>query len=38
MTERDPLRDFHDYGANVATREIFLHNHFHSEDNQNPGV
>ena len=38
MTERDPLRDFHDYGANVATREIFLHNHLHSEDNQNPGV
>jgi ATP-dependent protease ClpP protease subunit len=38
MTERDPLRDFHDYGANVATREIFLHNHYHTEDNQNPGV
>lgn len=32
------LKDFHDYGANIATREIFLHNHYHSEDNQNPGV
>lgn len=32
------LKDFHDYGANIATREIFLHNHYHSEDNENPGV
>jgi len=32
------LKDFHDYGANIATREIFLHNHYHAEDNQNPGV
>jgi ATP-dependent protease ClpP protease subunit len=32
------LKDFHEYGANIATREIFLHNHYHSEDNQNPGV
>lgn len=32
------LKDFHDYGANIATREIFLHNHYHTEDNQNPGV
>jgi ATP-dependent protease ClpP protease subunit len=32
------LKDFHDYGANIATREIFLHNHYHTEDNENPGV
>jgi len=32
------LKDFHDYGDNIATREIFLHNHYHTEDNQNPGV
>lgn len=32
------LKDFHDYGANIVSREIFLHNHYHTEDNQNPGV
>lgn len=32
------LKDLHDYGANIATREIFLHNHYHTEDNENPGV
>jgi ATP-dependent protease ClpP protease subunit len=32
------LKDFHEYGANIASREIFLHNHYHTEDNENPGV
>lgn len=36
--EPELLKDFHDYGANINTREIFLHNHYHAEDNQNPGV
>lgn len=36
--EPELLKDFHDYAANINTREIFLHNHYHSEDNQNPGV
>lgn len=38
MAEPELLKDFHDYGANIATREIFLHNHYHTEDNENPGV
>jgi len=38
MAEPDLLKDFHEYGANLGTRDIFLHNHYHSEDNQNPGV
>jgi len=38
MAEPDILKDLHDYGANIASREIFLHNHFHTEDNENPGV
>ena len=38
MIEPELLKDFHDYGANINTREIFLHNHYHTEDNQNPGV
>jgi ATP-dependent protease ClpP protease subunit len=38
MAEPELLKDFHDYGANISSREIFLHNHYHSEDNQNPGV
>lgn len=38
MAEPELLKDFHDYGANINTREIFLHNHYHTEDNQNPGV
>lgn len=38
MVEPELLKDFHDYGANITTREIFLHNHYHTEDNQNPGV
>jgi ATP-dependent protease ClpP protease subunit len=38
MAEPELLKDFHDYGANISAREIFLHNHYHAEDNQNPGV
>ncbi len=38
MAEPELLKDFHDYGANINTREIFLHNHYNSEDNENPGV
>ena len=38
MSEPELLKDFHEYGANILTREIFLHNHYHTEDNQNPGV
>lgn len=38
MAEPELLKDFHDYGANISSREIFLHNIYHSEDNQNPGV
>lgn len=38
MAEPELLKDFHDYGANINTREIFLHNHYLTEDNQNPGV
>lgn len=38
MAEPEILKDFHEYGANLATREIFLHNHYHTEDNENPGV
>lgn len=38
MAEPELLKDFHEYGANINTREIFLHNHYHTEDNQNPGV
>ena len=38
MSEPELLKDFHEYGANISSREIFLHNHYHSEDNQNPGV
>ena len=35
---KDLLHDLHNYSVNVATREIFLHNSFMSDDNQNPGV
>lgn len=38
MAEPELLKDFHEYGANIGTRDIFLHNHYHAEDNQNPGV
>lgn len=36
--DNDILHDFHNYGANIKTREIFLHNHHSSEENANPGV
>jgi len=38
VTEPELLKDFHEYGANISAREIFLHNHYHTEDNENPGV
>lgn len=38
MLEKDLLHDFHNYGANISTREIFLHNSYNSDDNINPGV
>lgn len=38
MAEPDLMKDFHEYGAHLNSREIFLHNHYESEDNQNPGV
>lgn len=34
----DLLHDLHNYSVNISTREIFLHNSFMSDDNQNPGV
>ena len=38
MTEKDILYDYHNYGCNIASREIFLHNHYGSNDEENPGV
>jgi ATP-dependent protease ClpP protease subunit len=35
---KDLLHDLHNYSVNIATREIFLHNSFMSDDNKNPGV
>jgi len=37
MNEKDILYDLHNYGANIGSREIFLHNHYGS-DEENPGV
>lgn len=37
MANIELLKDFHEYGANVNTREIFLHNYYGTEDS-NPGV
>ena len=36
--DKDLLYDLHNYGANVDTREIFLHNHYGANDEDNPGV
>lgn len=36
--ENDILHDLHNYGAHMKSREIFLHNHFASADDSNPGV
>tara|TARA_R110000868_G_scaffold66884_3_gene198896 strand:- start:1824 stop:2471 length:648 start_codon:yes stop_codon:yes gene_type:complete len=36
--DKDLLYDLHNYGANIDTREIFLHNHYGSNDEDNPGV
>ena len=38
MNEKDILFDYHNYGCNIASREIFLHNHYGSNDEENPGV
>ena len=35
---QDKLYDFHNYACNIKTREIFLHNHFGNNDEENPGV
>ena len=35
--DKDLLYDLHNYGANIDTREIFLHNYYSSDDD-NPGV
>ena len=32
----DTLSDFHDYGANIKTREVFLQNY--PENGENPGI
>jgi ATP-dependent protease ClpP protease subunit len=36
--DKELLHDIHNYSANLASREIFLHNTLMSDDNQNPGV
>lgn len=36
--DKDLLYDLHNYNANVDTREIFLHNYYSSDENENPGV
>lgn len=38
MLERDTLHDYHNYGCNINSREIFLHNHFIENGEENPGV
>lgn len=35
---QDKLHDYHNYGCNIKSREIFLHNHYGSNDEENPGV
>jgi len=35
--DKDLLYDLHNYGSNLDTREIFLHNYYSSDD-ENPGV
>jgi ATP-dependent protease ClpP protease subunit len=36
--DKDLLYDLHNYGANIDTREIFLHNYYGTNDEDNPGV
>ena len=36
--DKDLLYDLHNYCANIDTREIFLHNHYGANDEDNPGV
>ena len=38
MIEKDILYDYHNYSCNIGSREIFLHNHYGSNDEENPGV
>ena len=38
MSENQHLHDFHNYSANVESREIFLHNYYGNNDEENPGV
>jgi ATP-dependent Clp protease protease subunit len=37
MLDKDILNDVHNFGCNLSSREIFLHNHYGS-DEDNPGV
>ena len=32
--DKDLLYDLHNYGANIDTREIFLHNHYGANDEE----
>lgn len=36
--DKDLLYDLHNYGANIDRREIFLHNCYSADENENPGV
>ena len=36
--DKDLLYDLHNYGANIDTREIFLHNYYSADADENPGV
>ena len=36
--DKDLLYDLHNYGSSIDTREIFLHNHYGANDEDNPGV
>jgi len=36
--DKDLIHDLHNYKINISTREVFLHNSFNSDDNENPGV
>jgi ATP-dependent protease ClpP protease subunit len=36
--EPDILYDLHNHSADLKSREIFLHNSYSSDENENPGV
>lgn len=38
MNETDILHDFHNYGASIKSREMFLHNYYYTAEEDNPGV